>query len=1172
MNKKTITLLVLLMFVIAMSATAKQWQQEKKQTESLLKNEYAIDINKKSLEVFPNWKTTCVNPVAKYEGASNLKMYGFSENDLDYTQNGLITFNSKTPQTITRVANVDYNVTAGAFAGDAYYAMCTYQYFYPGGIYTIDLETGERTEVVSYVENESVRQAVEMSYDYTTETMYMLYASDYDAYSTAFASVDLKTGVQTVINPNMKRYVRAMAVDKDGVVYGIDQSGYLIIIDKETGECSEEAEVYQIPFYRQSMEFDRASGDLYWAYRDSWTNSTLKKVDVTTGNVTDLGKIGDGNELVVGLYIPYAPCADGAPAKVSDLLLVPGAEGALSAKLSWKCPIMTYSGDELTSIDKVEVLRNDVVVYSFTDGIEPGEIMSFEDVVDANGSYSYKVIAYNEEGAGMSANISAFVGKDVPSAVEITSVKREGRNAITLYWDAPAIGANGGYIDLSSLKYNVYRINDNKLLAEDITETQFTDNTIVKLDSYRYAIEVSNAEGTGGTTTTGYIVNGPARTLPMMSDFADEEEAYLWSVGDANADGVYFFWQYNSYQERGFYYYETQYGRNANDWLISPVIEFESGKAYKAIVTACSSSPDSSEQIEYYLVKDYNISTAIKISDTIEVVAQTDEYGNVLLSEYRVNFDNIESGEYSFAIRCVSSNAYGRYICISDVEVAENKDGNIRGDVWDDNEEPVEGVLVTVDGTDYYTLTDERGQFEIKNVLEGDYSITCSKLGYKDGNTNVSVEALKTTTVELDVVKRKEFTLSGTAKDEYGNTLKDVSVLVSGYNEYSTVTDKSGVFKIEGVYESETPYTVQGVKNFYDESLVDVEISTTNANVDLVLNDSLLPPGYAFADINEDATAAVVEWSKPGYEAKIGYYSEYGSYTFGAEDGDKTTLIGVVCYDPILLETFSWCAYNDMESANVVVLALDENGSATDNVLYIDEDAASIPYNYTTYNFSESVYAPNGCFIGLSIDEGNLSVLTTVATEDRPFIEKYNAYIEDYTKSQELNFVESLGKDYCENYCMDFSGIVLAGENAPSTTFNVYRINSSDAQKLLTAVSLEELTFNDTEWPIVENGTYTYAVEAVYKNGKKSAWTMTSQLTQKDSGVEGMEIDSIYIVDDMLHLPSQVEALAIYSADGHKMIEASEVSLISVATLDCGVYIVVYQKNDKQFSAKFMIK
>lgn len=155
---------------------------------------------------------------------------------------------------------------------------------------------------------------------------------------------------------------------------------------------------------------------------------------------------------------------------------------------------------------------------------------------------------------------------------------------------------------------------------------------------------------------------------------------------------------------------------------------------------------------------------------------------------------------------------------------------------------------------------------------------------------------------------------------------------------------------------------------------------------------------------------------------------------------------------------------------------------------------------------------------------------------------------------------------------MDFSGMVLAGENAPSTTFNVYRINSSDAQKLLTVESLDELTFNDTEWPIVENGTYTYAVEAVYKNGKKSAWTMTSQLTQKDSGVEAAKIDSICIVNDMLYLPSQVEELAIYSVAGHKMIEANEVSSISIATLDCGVYVVVYQNNGKQYSAKFMIK
>ena len=100
----------------------------------------------------------------------------------------------------------------------------------------------------------------------------------------------------------------------------------------------------------------------------------------------------------------------------------------------------------------------------------------------------------------------------------------------------------------------------------------------------------------------------------------------------------------------------------------------------------------------------------------------------MIQTEYRATIDNIESGEYSAAVRCVSSGWDGYWLAVASVTVAENMDGNLRGDVWDDNEEPVEGVTVSLIGTDFSAVTDSRGQFEIKNIPEGTYNVNTSKL------------------------------------------------------------------------------------------------------------------------------------------------------------------------------------------------------------------------------------------------------------------------------------------------------------------------------------------------------------------------------------------------------------------------------------------------------------
>lgn len=1108
---------------------------------------------------------------------AQVDIYGFATNVDDEKQSGLVLFNSAEPATMQRIKQVEEWATAGAWGGDAYYAMLSYA-TYPKGLYTIDVATGEMQQVADYMYNEKVRAAIEMSYDFTSGVMYMITVSDEDENCTAFGIVDLKTGEQKTVNPNMGQYIVAMAINKNGRVYGINDAGTLVSIDKKTGKCTNRTNLGVYPWRRQSMEFDRKSGDLYWAYCDSDEFGYLKKIKVNTGAVTDIGYIGGvGKEQVVGLYIPYSECEDGAPQKVTDLTLMPDPTGEQTATLSWTCPTITYVGGELTDIEYVEVYRNDVLVATLTEAA-PGLNMTWTDQVDVSGEYTYRVVPCNAVGSGVLATITAFVGRDVPEEVVIASVRREGDNAVSLSWYPVTKGEQNGYLDFASLAYRVTRVNDGKILAEELTDTTFTDNSITELGRYQYAVTAYNADGAGESALTAYIVNGPARELPMVTDFTDEAESQLWSIADADMDGTTFFWQYNpNFKDQGFFYYQSEYtpATFADDWIISPKYKFEAGKAYKVIVYARPDDIYKSEMMEVYLVKDYNLGLSVNLSDTLRVTGDTDENGETILSQFRVNIDPLdEYGEYSIAVRCISNLEEAYWLAIAKVEVSENQEGHIRGDVYDNELNPVEGVVVTLEGTDYQATTNARGQFEIKNVSEGTYTTVQTKLGYFTVPQTVTVKGLQTVNVELDVVKRQEYTYQGNIRNEYGEALPNAAVNFFGYNNYTAITDADGNYQITGIYElaeGEDDYKVEACKNFYQTDTLSFNPATADGTVtvrNFTLEDCILPPAYASVTMSEDETATMIAWSKPAVEGHVKLHSENVSYTFGSEEGEEGTLIGLVCREPMLIDSLQWWTFNDFETLNVVILALNERGRLTSQELYRDNDAPNNPYNPTTYVLENPAYAPYGCFIGISADKGNLSLLTTSSTEEYPFIPQTNAYIEDLATAIKLEYVEALGSDYEENYYMNYSGRHLAAAEAPLVTYNIVAM-ADDAE--LYGMPVSGFTYSDASWANLDEGDYRYAVEAVYRNGKK-AGLMTDIIRKTTPSAIHPVVSERTVQQQGDMLLVNAEAVQVIAADGQVMADGIGITSISTSGWGTGLYIVRTLNDDCWTSNKLIIK
>lgn len=1087
--------------------------------------------------------------------ADGIDIYGFTEyNASDEGKTGLIKFNSSSPAKVTYVSNNHEWATAGAYAEEHYYVMIIDNSFNPT-LAKLDLETGVVENVaVCSMANDYALQAFEMSYDVISRKMYMVANSptDPEQYNSALLTVDLATGVQEFVCDNMGRHFYAMAINAEGVMYGVDHDGMLCKIDSQTGSCTEVANTGLKPFYRQSMDFDRKTGIVYWAFSGVQRYGVLYSLDVTTGVPTQLGFIGGKEEQqVVGLHVPYSLYDEVAPSYVTNLNIIPDAGGELGATLSWTCPTTLIDGSQLSAIDYIEVSRDGVVVATLTEAT-PGADMTWHNTVEKSGTYTYKLQAANHAGLGELRTITAYVGHDVPAAVAGLQLERTTPHSITLSWRPVENGVNGGYIDTQSLLYRVVRTSDNTVLADSLADTTIVDEGIAELARYRYEIVSYNVDGIGGTTNSGYIVNGPARSIPMFSDFNvnNDAEANLWSVGDANGDGVSYFWNFDEFYGFGAYYYQTYTLQQANDWLISPPIIFEKETPYKIIVEAAPANAQQIEQFSVYLIRDYNLSTAIKIGETFDI----DTY-----DFYRVELDSVPAGNYSVCIQCTSNGVLSNYLAVYSVEVAINGDGNIRGDVWDDSSRPVADVFVSLEGTEFGAYTDERGFFEIPNVPDGTYTINCEKLGYINVPQSVTVTALQDVNVELDVIKRKAFTIAGSVKNEYGEPLADASVMLNGYTKYSTTTAADGTYSIANVYESTQPYTYEVAKDFYVPVVRDVEVADSNIDLDVTLNDSILPPAIATARYDAVNRKSAIEWARPGIDESVAAYSGQVSYTFGASDGTFGTLIGVVCHDPIILKSIDWFLLNSDSTVNVVVLALDENGRLTGEELYVDGDARNEYFNPSVYTFTHDVYAPYGCFIGLSTDDGFLDIVTAVNTPDKPFVYNYNAYIEDYLVDPTFEYVETLGTDYCENFHLGYQGIVLATDAAPVVTYNVSRENSAMMSEVVCSAT-SKLSIYDDAWLTLPDGDYRYAVTTVYANTKESEPVYTNTLTLDKTAVEDVMTEDFAVVlspdKSTIYMNQEAQEVMLYSADGTLVVSIENTNVVPVASCGDGVYIV----------------
>lgn len=515
-------------------------------------------------------------------------------------------------------------------SNDTYYAFFNMHYTYgdmPMALAKVDMLTGDTTNVFQFADlaEPDVEQTAwyngrykyAMAYDPVNEVMYAL-GADYENGDpnlgyTVLYEVNLNA---TTLNDLFKK-----VKDMDGLYWdfcfdaqgnawfaqkyagsdGIVKGTNLVKMDGDFNRISEVKmqsewgeDINSI--YFSTMYFDNSTGDLYYLPCSDYGSTSLYKVNPTTGISQSIAWFNQGNHFT-GLYIPYLTADNGAaPARVSGLDAQADLNGAMKDTVKWVTPSKTWAGDDLANLQSVKIYRKNAG-YATTELTKTADLiansqllatvpateketaMSWVDENPIDGINTYYVLAANDKGNGVIDSIRCYMGIDVPGAVSNIMLEKNG-TGVDISWTAPEKGVNNGYIGTEGLSYKITRLPDNVVVAENVTDTKYTDNTLGEQQSYSYTIQAVNAKGAGAIATSDPIMAGSALKTPISLAFDTQTDADRWSTNKMS-NSIYFYYAGGwSDDYKCMIGYGTSNG-TVEGTLISPPLYLEEGKTYR---------------------------------------------------------------------------------------------------------------------------------------------------------------------------------------------------------------------------------------------------------------------------------------------------------------------------------------------------------------------------------------------------------------------------------------------------------------------------------------------------------------------------------------------------------------------------------------------------------------
>lgn len=827
------------------------------------------------------------------------------------------------------------------------------------------------------------------------------------------------------------------------------------------------------------------------------------------------------------------------PAKPSGFKAVPGAEGALSATLSWTNPSKTANGAELTGL-AIIIYRDNEPVATISDAT-PGEASTWTDTSVSAGTHSYAISAKNAEGETTLVKASAiYIGDDVPAPVKDLVAIADGGHAI-LSWTAPTTGANKGFISIDKLTYNVSRSIDGEtaVVATGVKGTSYVDETIPagKMCVYSVTAVSSGGESVVDGLTSAIVYDDTLADMPVASTTVRNNSLERLPI-DVNS-------KYSVTQsiytpaDLAFVQgditrlvYKTFRGMDSD--LTFPVriymaptelTDLTAGfgdmsaakEVYKGEITFRYGTCD----LEIVLTEPYSYQGGNLLVTFIKDGAPQGSYSDRFLSAEIAGearsfkksvYDPVDitslptPGSYDKAVAQLPST---RFI------ISPKNMGALSGKVTDAGTgRPISGAFVSVpayDGMSMITVSD--GSYAFPHVPVAADVLSVVAAGYEDVNTAITIADGKATVKDIAMKQLANYSLSGTVVA--GDTRKPAAgavVSLSGYEDISVTADSEGRWKFDAVYSGKdytlsVKYPLYGV---YTATVNNVSESAVALD-EIVLDRALIAPYGVDAKVASDGGSVALTWLDPlSRDGLTGWKSVGDVSVVDSESGDySSTNYNVGHYfskDLIASKKMAGLSVGALKvyikaTAGTYVAKVwkgtrDDNEVVAQQEIPAESVTATGSWVTVVFDNPAEIKAGNDYIVGLQCI--NASKYPVGTAKKSPETGGNNML----KWSDEGGYIYDGYSPWCIMAdCVVPGTEVAIAENpdAPKCSYNVYRsVNDGAGWEKLTSAPVSELAFNDEGWASLVSGTYRYAVSAVYLGGESAKAYSESISRSKD--------------------------------------------------------------------------
>ena len=501
-----------------------------------------------------------------------------------------------------------------------------------------------------------------MAYDVTSDIIYSIqYNSDLTGLNLAKWN-PISLMFETICPWPNRFQPMTLGFTPDGEMYCVGADGDFYQLDKETADARSLGTLEVAPtMYVQSMGYEPRTASFLWM-AVTQGGSALYAIDPYNVTMTLVEKLNKNEQAPAVFFMDNAAPAE-APAATTDLAFTFDG-GDTNGTISFTVPTTTYGGSALNGNVTMSVWLDGEPIANYV-SVAPGSTQTFDCEVENDNHYVY-VLFSNDGGFSPVNNLYVFAGYDTP--LPVTNAVLTVENGVShLTWDAPAGGVNNGYV--ADVTYNVFRMPGSVMVAQGLTECEFSETLPSKMERYYYIITPFNGDGKrGDDARSNDVLTGTAFEAPYYDDFSDMGTRELWTIVNANNDGTewgtFYTWSFNDYNQCwGIYTGPYNMGDDqdaADDYLISPGIHIEEGISYALIFNMRNTFANYKERVSLMVGTDPNDVSTFQVLDSNEA-----HDVNGTLADWEVDFQMPESGTYYFAVHVYThreDNASGIFV------------------------------------------------------------------------------------------------------------------------------------------------------------------------------------------------------------------------------------------------------------------------------------------------------------------------------------------------------------------------------------------------------------------------------------------------------------------------------------------------------------------------------